>query len=148
VPPFAAFDHCDVALVDKRVSRCDRRVEAAARIVAEIDDEADQLVAGLLPHVVDRVGKRLRGLIVETGDADITDVAAFEAAGDGRQFDISALDLDLDRGAGTAAQHQGHFAIRRTAQLLLDLRQGQVVGRFFVDREDDVAGLYVRRCRG
>ena len=53
------------------------------------------------------------------------------------------LDLDLDRLVAAAPHHQRDLAVRRPAQLLLDLWQGHVVGRLLVDAENQIAGLDV-----
>ncbi len=141
-----ALDDGDIALVDKIVGGGYRGIEIAAGIVAQIDDEAGQLAAGLLPQILDGVGESAGCRRIECGDPDITDIAAFEARGDGREFVGGALDLDIDRAAAAAAQHQGDLAAGGTAQFLLHFVQRQIVGRFLVDAVDHVAGLDIGGC--
>ena len=75
----AAARRHDLALLQERVGDGDRLIEQSARIVAQIDDEALELVAGLGGEVGDRLFQALGGLLVELGDADKADVVAFEA---------------------------------------------------------------------
>ena len=56
----------------------DRLVEQAAGIVAQVEHDAGELVAGLLRSDLDRGLDAAVGLLVEAGDADIADVVAFE----------------------------------------------------------------------
>ena len=143
----AALDDGDLALVDKGVGHRDRCIKIAARAVAQIDDEADQLVAGLLAQLLDGIGQCAGSRGIEPGEADIGNVPTLDPGADGRKFARGALQLGLDRRAGATTQHQRDLAIGRTAQFLLDLRQGQVVGRLLVDREDQIAGLEAGRRR-
>jgi len=59
-----------------------RFFQQAARIVAQIDDVALQLVADLVLQVGDFLLQALGGLLIEGGDADIGDVVGFDAGAD------------------------------------------------------------------
>src|SRR6266404_2588022 len=74
----AAARRYDLALLQERIGDRNRLVEQSARIVAQVDDEALELVAGLGGEVGDRLLEPLGGLLVELGDADEADVVAFE----------------------------------------------------------------------
>ena len=76
----AALDDRDVALVDERVGHLYRVIKAAAGVVAQIDDEPDQLVAGLRPQILDRGGQGVGRPGLERGQPDIADIARFRAA--------------------------------------------------------------------
>src|SRR5262249_10422414 len=57
----------DFALVEKRVGDSDGLIEQATRIVTQIENQSDQLVAGLLLEVLHSVVKADIGLFVESG---------------------------------------------------------------------------------
>src|SRR5262249_2257727 len=99
----------DLALLQERIGDRNRLVEQSVRIVAQIDDEALELVAGLGGEIGDRLLQVFRGLLVELGDADKADVVAFETrayrahlnarAGDGDFHGLVlalAYDLEFD----------------------------------------------------
>jgi hypothetical protein len=46
---FVARDDDDVTFVDKGIGHGDGSIEIAARIVAQVKHQPDQLIAGLLP---------------------------------------------------------------------------------------------------
>ena len=112
-------------------------------IVAQIEDKADQLVAGLLPQILDRRGELRRASRRRTRPAGYSryrppssrEVDGLERC---RAARLTLTSIGL---LAAAAHHQRDLAAGRAAQFLLDLRQGQVVGRVLVDREDHVAGL-------
>ena len=85
----AAAGRDDLALLEEIVGDGDRLVEQAARVVAQVEHEPDQLVAGLLLQVLDRVAQAEVGLLVEAGDPHIADIA----------LEMRAHRLDLDDGA-------------------------------------------------
>src|SRR6185312_16856176 len=72
-----AADRDDLAVVEEVVADRDRLVEEAARVVAQVEDDAGKLVAGLAPERLDGGLERVAGALAEIGDADIADVAAF-----------------------------------------------------------------------
>src|SRR5438445_318836 len=71
--------------------------EQSTRIVAQVDDEALELVAGLGGEVGDRLLQVPGGLLVELGDADKADVVAFEMRAHRAHLDARAGDGDLNR---------------------------------------------------
>ena len=127
-------------MVDKGVGYRHRTLECSPGIVAQIDDEADQLAAGSLAEILSRAGKGLLCCRIEAGDPEVADVPRFDACAHRRQFVRLALDGQVDRLAGTAPQSELDLAPDRPAQLPLGFSQGEIVNRLLVDREDDVAG--------
>src|SRR5215472_15423936 len=93
----AAARRHDLALFQERVGDRYRLIEQAARIVAQVDDEALELVADLGGEVGDRLFQVLGGLLVELGDADKADVVAFEARAHRAHLNARAGDGNLDR---------------------------------------------------
>jgi hypothetical protein len=93
----AAAGRHDLALLQERIGDRYRLIEQSARIVAQVDNEALELVAGLGGEVGDRFLEALGGLLVELGDADKADVVAFEARAHRAHLDPRAGDGDLDR---------------------------------------------------
>src|SRR5262249_41965727 len=93
----AAARRHDLALLQERIGDRDRLIEQSARIVAQVDDKALELVAGLGGEAGDRLFQALGGLLVELGDADKTDVVAFEARTYRAHLNARAGDGDLDR---------------------------------------------------
>ena len=72
----AAAGRDDLAAVEERVRHHDGLVEQAARVVAQVDDEARQLVgADIRGQLLDAAAKALIGLLVELGDPQDTDIA-------------------------------------------------------------------------
>src|SRR5262245_56651335 len=131
----------DFALLQERVGDRDRLIEQSARIVAQVDDEALELVAGLGGEVGDRLLQALGGLLVELGDADKTDVVAFEARAHRAHLDARAGDGDLDRLVLPLA-HDLEFDLGalRAAHLLDRLVEGEPLHRRVVEMRDDVVG--------
>src|SRR5258708_15659365 len=92
----AAARRYDLALLQERIGDRNRLVEQSARIVAQVDDEALELVAGLGGEIGDRLLQVFRGLLVELRDTDEPDVVAFEARAYGTHLDARAGDGHLD----------------------------------------------------
>src|SRR6202008_910781 len=69
---FAPLDDDNVALVDEGVGYGDRGVEKPSRVVPQIEDEAAQPAADLLPEILHRGGECSLRSAVEPGDAEIT----------------------------------------------------------------------------
>jgi hypothetical protein len=106
----AALDQRDVALVEEIVGGFDRGGKVAARIVAQVEDKADQLTAGLLAQILDRGGEQIGRRVVETGEADVTDVAVLEFMTDGRERPGDAFQRYGDQSACA-----GPLSIRSTS---------------------------------
>src|SRR6202042_1856260 len=74
----AAPDRDDFAAVEKRAGHPHRLIQQAARIVAQIDNVAlDLLPRNLRPQRLDRGFELVGHPAVELGDPDVSDVAAF-----------------------------------------------------------------------
>ena len=65
----------DFALIEERVRNADRLIEQAARIVAQVEDDAAQAAADLGLRLIDGLLEPVFGLLVERRDADVGDVA-------------------------------------------------------------------------
>ena len=93
----AAAGRDDFALVEEGVGHRDRLIEQAARIVAQVDDVALDLVgADLGLELVDGGLQPVEGLLAERGDADVADVA-FGARAHRLDGDLGADELDVER---------------------------------------------------
>jgi hypothetical protein len=79
IAQFAAARRRNLALLQEGIRDRNRLIEQSARIVAQVDDEGLELVAGLDREIGDRLLQVPSGLLVELGDADKADVVAFEA---------------------------------------------------------------------
>src|SRR5262249_60991029 len=94
----AAAGRDDFAALQERVGHGDRLIEQAAGIVAQIEHEALELLRrDLRAEVGQGLLEALRGLLVELGDADVADLAAFVVGAHGAHADDVADDRDLDR---------------------------------------------------
>ena len=91
----AALDGGDVALVEKGVGGRDSVLEIAARVVAQVEDKAEQLAAGFLPKILHRGGERRRGAVVKTGQPQIADIAVFDPRRDGLELLGARLTVSL-----------------------------------------------------
>src|SRR5215204_7058843 len=137
----AAARRDDLAPLQERVRYRDRLIEQTARIVAQIDDEALQLVRRDLGlQIGDRLLQVLGGLLVDLGDADVADVVLRPRA-HGPHADDVARDRYLDR-LVLALAHDGELDLSgyRAAHLLDRLVQGETLHVLFVDLGDDVVG--------
>src|SRR4029077_8679979 len=103
---FAALDDDDITLVDEGVGHRHRALERSPGIVAQIDDEADQLAARSLAEILCRAGKRLLCSRVEAGDPEVADISRFDASAYGLQLVRLALDGQIDRLAVTTPQSE------------------------------------------
>ena len=136
-----AASRYDLALFEKGVGDSHRLVEQAAGVVTQIEDDADQLVVGLLLQILHRVVEADIGLLVERGDTDIGDVVAFEMRADRLDLDDRAGQLDVERLLPLTTHRQRDLAVDRTAHLLDRLRQGQALDRGAVEMGDQIVGL-------
>ena len=112
----AAAGRDDLAALEEGVGDGDRLVEEAARIVAQVDDVAlDLVLADRRLQLVDRRLEAVEGLFVEGGDADVADrvllARAHRLDGDlladqldvERLVDVRPLDRQRDRRVDAAA---------------------------------------------
>src|SRR5690606_12204760 len=94
----AAAGRNDFTAIEERIGYRHGFLEQAARIVAQIDDEALQLVgADLAGEVADLALQALGGLLVEGGDADIADVIALDTGAHRAHADVVARERDFER---------------------------------------------------
>jgi hypothetical protein len=136
----AAYRH-DLALLQERIGDRDRLIEQSARIVAQVDDEALELVAGLRGQIGDRLLQAFGSLLVELGNADEGDVVALEVRAHRAHPDDVARDRHLDR-LVLALSHdlELDLGIHRSAHLLDRLVEGQPLHLLVVEIGDDVIG--------
>src|SRR5262249_51685542 len=93
----AAAGRDDLAALEEGVRDCDRLVEQTARVVAQIDHIALELVGrDLRGEIADRLLQSVVGLLVELRDADVAYVA-FRPRAHRAHHDHLARDRDLDR---------------------------------------------------
>src|SRR5262249_383635 len=94
----AAAHRDDLAAAQKSVRHRDRLVEQAAGIVAEIEDEALELVRrNLSRQIADGARHLVSRVFIELGEADIADVAALNAGSHRPHTNGFACQLDVDR---------------------------------------------------
>ena len=137
----AATDRDDLALVDEGVRNRHGLLQQAARVVAEIEHVAQQLVAGLLLQRLERVDETHIGLLVEAGDPDIADVGALEVRLHRLDLDVGAGELHVEGLAALAADRELDIAVDGTAHLLHGLVQRQSLHLLAVDLHDVVVRL-------
>src|SRR5262249_57510783 len=106
VSGFATLDDDDFTFVEEGVGGSHRGVEGTARIVSQIENEADQLVARPLPEILHGVGECGLGPVVEASDAEITDIALFKTPGHRRALIRFTLDHQINRLFGAVPQGQ------------------------------------------
>src|SRR5215468_8395762 len=88
----AAAGRDDLAALEERIRHRDRLSEQAARIVADVDDVAAQLVGrDLRLQLRQRLLQALGGLLVELGETDVADVVAVGTPAHGAHADDRAL---------------------------------------------------------
>ena len=140
----AAAGRDDLAVLEEGVGDRDRLIEQTAGVVAQIEDEALQLVGrDVLEDLVDRIAQAVEGLFVELGDAQITDVAALFTRAHRLDADRVADDLDLQRlGGALAADGQRDRRIDRAAHLVDRLVQAEALHLIAVEMGDEVAGAH------
>src|SRR6516225_7390148 len=137
----AAARRYDLALLQERIGDRNRLVEQSTRIVAQVDYEALELVAGLGGEIGDRLLQVFRGLLVELGDTDEPDVVALETRAHGPHLDARAGDGDLDRLVLALAHDlELDLGVLRAAHLLDRLVEGEPLHRRVVEVRDDVVG--------
>ncbi len=131
----------DLAVIDERVHDGDRLIEQTARIVAQVEDIALQLVVrDIRLEFQQRVADAIGGLLVELRDPDIADIVALFRRADGFNFDDRTGQLDIARVALWPAQNfERHDGVGLAAHLVDGLVQGHAVNCIAVDRRDNVA---------
>jgi len=137
----------DDAIIEQLVGDFHGRLEHAARVVAQVDDDAARPAATLATHARQPRSEIQRGGVAEGGDARVDEAAVELEHGDAVYVDLRALHRELQRQRGTIAHHgQLHRRAARPAHP----RHGRVqVGahRHAVDRRDHVAALDPSHCR-
>src|SRR5271165_3709543 len=83
----AAAGRDNLALLKERIGDRDRLIEQPAGIVAQIDNEALELIAGLGSEVGDRFFQAIRGLLVELSNANVADIILVHPRSDRAQAD-------------------------------------------------------------
>src|ERR1700751_2376600 len=131
----------DLALLQEAVGDRDRLVEQSAGIVAQVDDVALDLVAGLGGKVGDRLLQAFGGLLVELGDADEADVVAFESRTHRADLDARTGNGNLERLLLALAHDlELDLGVLRPAHLLDRLVEREPLHRLVVEGRDDVVG--------
>jgi hypothetical protein len=127
----------DLALVEEGVGHGDCLVEQAAGVVAQVEHQTLQLVAGLRLDLGDGLFEAGRGLLAEAGDPDVADVAVQARAhrldlddrpgqGDVERLGVGALDGELDVGVDRPA-HALHRLGQSETEHCLAVQVGDVV---------------------
>ena len=131
----------DLAAIEERVRHHDGLVEQPAGVVAQVDDEARELVgADIRGQLVDAAAQALVGLLVELRDAQNADVA-FDPGAHRTDLDHLAGELDLERLLGLLALDlERHRRIDRAAHLVDGLVEVEPLNLLAVDLGDDVVG--------
>ncbi len=142
----AAARRDDLAPLEERVGDRDRLVEQAARIVAQIDHVAlELLVRDLVGDVADRLLEAVGGLLVELGDADDADVVALDARAHRAHADDVAHDRHFDRLLDALARDlEADLGVDLAAHLLDRLIEREALHRLVVEMRDDVARAHAR----
>ena len=138
----AAAGGDDFTLVQERIRHRDRLIEQAARIVAQIDHEALDLVsAELTGQIADRFLQTVGSLLVELRNADITDIIALVVRTHRLHADHVAHDGDLDR-LVRALAHDAKLdlGVHRAAHLFHSLVEREALYLLVVELGDDVVG--------
>src|SRR5208282_2697278 len=131
----------DLTLVEKGIRDRDGLVEQPARIVAQVEDHSEDLVAGLLLEVLHRVVEADVGLLVEGRDPDVSDIVAFEMRAYGLDFDCRPNQLDVERVAPLSPDRQLDLAADGTAHLLDRSGKSHPLDRVAVEMGDQITGL-------
>ena len=142
----AAAGADDLARIQERVADIDRLVQQPAGVVAQVKDEARDVVdpARVRDRLVDLRLERRERLVVEGGHAQHNRVA-FGAGLDRLQLDRVADDLDVERlGLAFAQQGDRDLGPDRAAHLVHRVVQRQAHQGFAVHMGDEVARLDAR----
>ena len=128
-------------MIEKVIGDLHRRVEHAARIVAQVDDEALEFSAARVLEFGHGLFQFGGGGVGEGGDAQVTVVGRQQLGGHALQLHVGALHLELEQRRGTLAPHaQPDRAAFRSAHARDRRIQIGRVDRHAVDPDNDVAG--------
>ncbi len=137
----AAFGVDDQALGKEMIRHLHSRLQHAARVVAQVENQAAHLLAVVFAEFGQRLADLVTGLDLELGDADIT-VAVFQ------HLRLDALDLNgrprqryVKRRAAIAHQRQRDFLADLAAHLVDRFLHVLSLGRRAIDLHDQVACL-------
>ena len=148
----AALGADDASVRQKQVADLARCLEQAARVVAQIEDQAAH---ALVLQFLDRLAHLLARRLAETGQTDVADlvflvehevpgaeiVGLAPIAEYARHLDDGPRDGYIDRFLGALVQHGQRHGLPRLALDQIDgLVHAHVLGRFAVDLDDEVAG--------
>src|ERR1700704_4022757 len=142
----AAAGRYDLAALQEGVGDRDRLIQQPARIVAQIDDIALELLGrNLRRDVGDRLLEAVGGLLVERRDADVTDVFALDLRAHRAHPDDVAHDRHLERLVEALAHDlEADLGVDLAAHLFDGLIEGEALDGFVVEMGDDVAGANAR----
>ena len=131
----------DLAALQEGIGDGDGLVQQSARVVAQVEDETDQLVAQLLLDLGHRGFNARCRLLGEAGDPDIADAAVLDAVA--HRLDPDDVTRDRDLEGFLVATLDGQLDVRadRTAHALDRLVEGQAEDRLRIQLDDQVTGL-------
>src|SRR5258706_205120 len=137
-----------VGIHDERVLRQERRgdgdggIEQAARVQAQVEDQALQLAPGLLVEVVQRDDEVLAGVLLELGDADQPVAGLEHPRFHALHADHVAAHDEFERLRLVLAQHRElHFRVGLAAHALHGVGERDALQRHFVQLDDEVSRL-------
>ena len=146
----AAAGRDNLALLKECIGDRDRLIEQPAGIVAQIDNEALELIAGLGSEVGNRFFQAIRGLLVELSNANEADIITVHPRADRAQADEFARNRNF-KWLVLAVAHNSELdlGIHGSLHHLNSLIKRESLHRLFTEMCDDViwhdAGL--RRWR-
>ena len=108
-------------------------VEQPARVVAQVENHPDELVARLLLEALHRVVEAGIGLLIEGRYPDVTDIVALEMGAHRLYSDRRSDQLDIEGIAPLAPDRQLDLAADRTAHFFNRFRQGHPLHRIAVE---------------
>ena len=147
---FAAADGNHLAAVEEGIRDFHRRVQYAARVVAEVDDNAAQSITQVRADRGDFFAEVVAGVVGKGTDADVANILIQNAGAHAGHLDDVAGDADDDR-LRLAFARDGQFDVgtRLAAHLAHGFGQGHALDRGVVDFDDQVACLDAGTlCRG
>ena len=136
----------DHARVEKQVGHVDRRIEHAAGVVTQVENQAVEHAARCVLQVVNRAAHLARGVLAELADAYVAIGRGQELAVHARHANNAAAHRVIDRLA-VAHDRDRHARTGLATQLRDRLAQVAGVERRAVNRDDLVAAAQARACR-
>src|SRR2546426_7998385 len=131
----------DEARVEEEVGHLDRLGEEAARIVAQVEDQALE-PARLLVEALERPLEVVVGALLELRHAHVAVALVEHLRLDALDLDDLARQRDVEElGHVLALQGERHLGLLRAAHLLDRVHQRQVLGELALDLQDLIAGL-------